>query len=452
MKRIMKTFSLFIAIFLVIQAQAQTGPDTLNVLRLEEAVDIAINRNFDVQLARNQLRIAENNNAFGNAGFLPQINLNGGYDYSSDATKTVFANPELPDIEASGAVTQVMNANAVLSYNIFSGGRRSNTLRLLENDQYISELELRASIEFTILNVMDQYFNAVARLEEVNLTQESVDISQDRYQRAREGYNFGSFSKVELLNAEVDLRNDSTSLIDARLRYQNALRNLNNVMGIDPDSVFQVADIIDYNQNLNLGQLIDEALLRNSNYLISRADITASELNIELAKANFFPSLDLGGGYAYNNAEYDANFINSSRNNGWNAGVTLSYNIFDGGNIRREARNARILNESSQIQLEKTENQLKTDLLINYNNYETNKELLALNIRNLELAEANYERSQEAFTTGEITGLQLREAQLNLLSARFNVIQLRIQTKVSEVNLYYLSGTLVEPIESNPLD
>jgi outer membrane protein TolC len=98
--------------------------------------------------------------------------------------------------------------------------------------------------------------------------------------------------------------------------------------------------------------------------------------------------------------------------------------------------------------IEKTENQLKTDLLTNFNNFETNKELLALTIRNLELAEANYQRSQEAFTTGEITGLQLREAQLNLLSARFNVIQLRIQTKVSEVNLYYLSGTLVEPVEN----
>ncbi len=427
---------------------AQGLPDSLQVVRLEEAIDLALQENFDVQLARNRVKIAENNNALGNAGLLPRVDLNGGYEYSSNSTKTVFANPEMPAIEADGAVTQVTNANAVLSYNLFSGGQRINTLKQLENDQYISELELRASMELTILNVMDQYLNSVARLEELNLRQESVNISQDRYLRASEGYNFGAFSKVELLNAEVDLRNDSTSLIDARLRYENSLRNLNNVMGIDPDSVFQVAAEIQYNEDLDLGILIDEALLRNSGYLISRAGITASELDIKIAKASYFPVLDLGGGYSYNNAEYDANFINSSRNNGWNAGLTLSYNIFNGGNVRRAERNARILNENSQIQLERTENQLKTDLLTNYNNYQTNKELLALNIRNLELAEANYERSQEAFTTGEITGLQLREAQLNLLSARFSVIQLTIQAKVSEVNLYYLSGTLVEPVGS----
>ncbi|MEJ2003894.1 MAG: TolC family protein, partial [Cyclobacteriaceae bacterium] len=377
------------------------------------------------------------------------VDLNGGYEYSSNSTKTVFANPEIDPIEADGAVTQATNANAVVSYNLFSGGERINTLRLLENDQYISELELRASMELTILNVMDQYLNAVARLEEFNLRQESVNISQDRFLRASEGYNFGAFSKVELLNAEVDLRNDSTSLIDARLRYQNALRTLNNVMGITPDSIFQVAADIRYDDNLNLGALIDNALMRNSNYLISRAGITASELDIKITRSNYFPVLDLGGGYSYNNSENDANFVVSSRNNGWNAGVTLSYNIFNGGNTRRAERNARIRKENSQIQLERTENQLKTDLLTTYNNYQTNKELLSLNIRNLELAEANYERSQEAFTTGEITGLQLREAQLNLLSAKFSVIQLRIQTKVSEVNLYYLSGTLVEPVDSS---
>ena len=444
----MKTYNLIILILCtgISYVGAQVPADSLSAITLEEAIDIALKENFDIQLAKNQLRIAENNNTVGNAGLLPRLDLNGGYEYSSNSTKTEFANPELPPIEATGAVTQVMNANAVVSYNLFSGGRRVNTLRQLENDQYVGELQLRASMELTILNVMDQYLNAVARLEELDLRRESVNISQDRYQRAREGYNFGTFSKVELLNAEVDLRNDSTSLIDARLRYQNALRTLNNVMGIDPDSVFQVADIIDYRENLNLGELIDQALLRNSNYLIARADITASDLDIEIARANYFPSLDMSGGYSYNNADYDANFITTSRNNGWNAGVTLSYNIFNGGNTRRAERNARILNENSQVRLERTENQLKTDLLTTFNAYETNKELLDLNIRNLELAEANYERSQEAFTTGEITGLQLREAQLNLLSARFSVIQLRIQTKVSEINLYYLSGTLVEPV------
>ncbi len=424
-------------------------PDSTYVVGLEEAINIALQRNFDIRIAENDLEIVQNNNTIGNAGLLPRVDVNAGYDYSSNNTKLEFASPEQPPIEASGAVSKTLNANAVMNYNLFSGGSRINTYKQLQNDQYLSELQLRASMELTILNVMDQYLNAVARLEEYRLRQESVNISQDRVQRARENYNFGAFSKVEFLNAEVDLRNDSTSLIDARLRYQNALKSLNNTMGIDPDSIFSVSSDIDYQEYIDLGDLLNDALMKNSNYLISRATLTSSELDVKIAEANYFPALDLSAGYAYNNTNNDAGFIISQRNYGWNAGATLSYNIFNGGNTRRAQQNAQILVESSQVRIEQTENQLKTDLLTTYNNFETNKELLALNIRNLELAEANYQRSQEAFTTGEINGLQLREAQLNLLSSRYSVVQLSIQTKVSETNLYYLSGQLVEPVESN---
>ena len=291
---------------------------------------------------------------------------------------------------------------------------------------------------------MEQYFNAVLIFEEVNLRQESVLISLDRLERAEATYAFGSFSKVELLNAEVDLRNDSTDLIDSRLRYENSIKVLNNVIGIDPGTEYDVDRIVEYEEYLDLGILLDEALQRNSNYLISRAQLTQSELDIKLARSNYFPSLDLQAGYAYNNSAFDANFLESQRNNGWNTGVTLSYNIFNGGQTRRAEQNAKIQMESSQVRIDQTENQLKTDILTSFNTFETNKDLLALNIRNLELAEANYSRSQEAYAVGEITGLQLREAQLNLLSSKFTVSQLSVQTKASEINLYYLSGTLVD--------
>ena len=443
----MKTFSQIIAVCLVLGTGAafaqQTGTAD-SVVSLIDAVNMAVEHNFEVQIARNNLEIVENNNRIGQAGLLPRVDVGAAYDYSRNQTKITFADPSSPEIEAEGAATRVGNANVTLSYNIFSGGSRLTTYKLLQNDNLLSELELRRSIELTVLNVMEQYFNAVLIFEEVNLRQESVLISLDRLERAEANYAFGSFSKVELLNAEVDLRNDSTDLINSNLRYQNALKVLNNAIGIDPSINYDVDRMVEYEEFLDLGMLLDEALQRNSNYLISRAQLTQSELDIRLAKSNYFPSLDLQAGYGYSNSSFDANFLETNRNNGWNTGVSLSYNIFNGGQTRRAEQNAKIQMESSQVRINQTENQLKTDILTSFNNFETNKDLLALNVRNLELAEANYSRSQEAFATGEITGLQLREAQLNLLSSKFTVSQLRVQTKASELNLYYLSGTLVD--------
>ncbi|HAA16419.1 MAG TPA: hypothetical protein DCE41_33825, partial [Cytophagales bacterium] len=74
----------------------------------------------------------------------------------------------------------------------------------------------------------------------------------------------------------------------------------------------------------------------------------------------------------------------------------------------------------------------------------TNLELMALSERNVALAQANYERSEVGFGTGQVTGLQLREAQNNLARAKYQLTSQRIQTKQAELSLYFYAGSLVE--------
>lgn len=107
-------------------------------------------------------------------------------------------------------------------------------------------------------------------------------------------------------------------------------------------------------------------------------------------------------------------------------------------------QNSQIRIDSQQIAIQKTENDIKTNILNAYDDFVTNLELLALTQRNLASTTINYERSQEAFNTGQITGLELREAQLNLINAKYDLSLQRIQTKISEVSLFFFSGGLVE--------
>ena len=156
------------------------------------------------------------------------------------------------------------------------------------------------------------------------------------------------------------------------------------------------------------------------------------------------PRLDLSGGYAYNKTLYDANFLSSNESLGWNAGVSFTMDIFGGGVKNRARQNARIQKESQEYNRQQSENTLKTTILNSYDDYSTALRLLELRQKNLELAEASYERSKTAFSTGQITGIQLREAQLNLVNARFNLSAQRIQAKLAELTLYTYAGTLVE--------
>ena len=440
----MKVFKYRLALLIVVAWIRPLYAQEQGTVGIEEVIALALEKNFDIKLAKNNTIISNNNAEPGNAGYLPTVSLSAGYDYASDDTNTEFADPSLPDIDASGAVTENLNAGLTVSYNIFSGGSRRFTYQQLKNLNYQSELEERQSIEQVMLDVINQFLEVVSQYDAYQISQESMQISLNRFERAKENYAMGNFSRLELLNAEVDLRNDSSTLIQSGLSYQKSLKTLNNIIGITPDSSYTINSDFDYKEDLKAGQLIDQALSQNTDYLVARTSLINNELDLKIDKGGLYPSLDFSGGYNFRNTSYDANFLSSTENLGWNAGVTLSFNVFDGGRVKRAMQNSQIRIESQHIAIEKTENHIKTNILNAYDDFVTNLELLALTQRNLASTTINYERSQEAFSTGQINGLELREAQLNLINAKYNLSLQRIQTKLSEVSLYFYSGGLVE--------
>lgn len=439
----MKVFKYLLALLALVCIRPLYAQDQ-DAMGIQEVIALALEKNFDIKIAKNNTLISKNNAEIGNAGYLPTVSLSAGYDYASDDTNTEFADPSLPAIDASGAVTENLNAGLVVNYNIFSGGSRRFTYQQLKNLNYQSELEEKQNIEQVVLDVINQFLQVVSQFDAYRISQESMQISLDRFARAKENYAMGNFSRLELLNAEVDLRNDSSTLIQSGLSYQKSLKTLNNIIGISPDSSYRINSGFDYRENLKAGQLIDQALTQNTDYLVARTSLVNNELDLKIDRGGLFPSLDFSGGYNFRNTSYDANFLSSSENLGWNAGVTLSFNVFDGGRVRRAAQNSQIRIQSQQIAVEKTENNIKTNILNAYDDFVTNLELLSLTQRNLESTTINYERSQEAFNTGQITGLELREAQLNLVNAKYDLSLQRIQTKISEVSLYFYAGGLVE--------
>ena len=440
----MKVFKYRLALLIVVAWIRPLYAQERGTVGIEEVIALALEKNFDIKIAKNNTIISKNNAEPGNAGYLPTVSLSAGYDYASDDTNTEFADPSLPAIDASGAVTENLNAGLTVSYNIFSGGSRRFTYQQLKNLNYQSELEERQSIEQVMLDVINQFLEVVSQYDAYQISQESMQISLNRFERAKENYAMGNFSRLELLNAEVDLRNDSSTLIQSGLSYQKSLKTLNNIIGITPDSSYTINSDFDYKEDLKAGQLIDQALSQNTDYLVARTSLINNELDLKIDKGGLYPSLDFSGGYNFRNTSYDANFLSSTENLGWNAGVTLSFNVFDGGRVKRAMQNSQIRIESQHIAIEKTENNIKTNILNAYNDFVTNLELLALTQRNLASTTINYERSQEAFSTGQINGLELREAQLNLINAKYNLSLQRIQTKLSEVSLYFYSGGLVE--------
>ena len=79
--------------------------------------------------------------------------------------------------------------------------------------------------------------------------------------------------------------------------------------------------------------------------------------------------------------------------------------------------------------------------------YQNNIELTKLEIESLENAELNYEIAMERYKIGDLSGLELREAQNSLLEAEQRLLNAQYNTKLYEISLMHISGTVGHYLE-----
>ncbi len=413
-------------------------------MSLEDAVSYALEHNYDVRVAGISKEAEQNLADRGNAGFLPSVYIDGNAEYLLQNTNITFAGDGLEPIQADGAQTINFNGAAIVSYTLYNGGRRVHLLRSLEAGSEDARLREKLAMESTSLQVAQRYLEALRLSDALAIAEEAVTLSLERDQRARENYQYGIFTRLQLLNAEVDLRSDSIALASATLELKNALRELKLAMGMDasvplnPDSTLRMEARLDRNELLN------QASLRNTAYMRARNEVFRAGEDLKTLKADLYPTLSTQGGYRYNYSDYEANFLRTQENYGWNAGLNLRFYLFDGGRVRRNIDNARLNVAMAEVEEARTLHEVNTFVNNAYDSYLTSIELLALSKRNLNLAKANYERSKEAFGSGQITGTELRDAQLNLTRSRNEISVRRINSKLAELALLFEAGMLLD--------
>ena len=131
--------------------------------------------------------------------------------------------------------------------------------------------------------------------------------------------------------------------------------------------------------------------------------------------------------------KYDIS-ANSRRSNlGLNVGVTVGFNLFD-GNRRRELRNARIAVQNARLEREQLEQALRADLSNLWQAYQNNLQMLNLERQNLVAAKENHEIAMERYMLGNLSGIEMREAQKSLLDAEERILSAEYNTKLCEIS------------------
>jgi outer membrane protein TolC len=204
--------------------------------------------------------------------------------------------------------------------------------------------------------------------------------------------------------------------------------------------------IIDLNTLLSFDELWQSTLNNNASLLKTEQDKKLAALQMKTVKSRNYPYLRLNAGYGYTINKYEIS-ANSRRDNlGLNFGVTMGFNLFD-GNRRREIKNARIAIENAQLEQDDMRQTLKADLSNLWQAYQNNIEMLKLERENLIAAVENHEIASERYMLGNLSGIEMREAQKSLLDAEERILKAEYDTKMCEISLLQLSGKVTKYLE-----
>ena len=182
------------------------------VIKSSEVVALALEHNYGIQIANNTLEIAENNKSVLNSGYLPTLTGNAGTTFNRDNLSAEFSNGESTTL--NGAESSRYNAGLNLNYTIFDGLGRHYDYKRLKEEYNLSELQARETIENTITQLLTVYYDVARRSENLESLQETLNISKDRLTRSEYQFDYGQNTMLDVLNAEVDINNDSINIIN----------------------------------------------------------------------------------------------------------------------------------------------------------------------------------------------------------------------------------------------
>lgn len=403
-------------------------------LSLEDAIALALEKNPDIQVARNEERIARNNVHVGNAGLLPKI------DFVSKGSYAENPGSSLPaSVESTTSTAQVQ-----ASYTLFNGFGNIYTFRKLKSAGELGTLQARNNIEQIIIDVSKAYYDLANAIEQLAADGDAVEISAERLKRAKLRSEYGQANSQEVLSAMVDANNDSVSWLQARLQKDNAERTLNLLLGRPPDTACSVVTPVTFKPVMSSDSLKASAIKGSAEYLIARKAVQQSRFELLQARSGFFPQIAVQAGYGFSRTADGFDIGLGDTEPGVSASLSLNYNIFNGFQSVIKNQNARIALLNREILEQKAASVLEKKVADTIHAYQNSREILRFQETVIASAELNFRRTRELYILGQVTNTTFREAQLNLVQARKNIASARFEAKKLELQLMRLAGTLLK--------
>ncbi|HNW73904.1 MAG TPA: TolC family protein [Bacteroidales bacterium] len=432
MKRWYGVLSAFLLLYLPGAGQA--------VMTLEEALSLALKQNYDIRVARSSADIDAANNTAGNAGMLPSIGVSASDQFSYDQVSSTLASGATST--ASGARVNNLSSDLGLSWTLFNGGKMFVTRNKLRQINELGEIQFREQVDQTVSDIILAYYDVVRQKQQLASIREVIRYNTERVTILEASFRAGMVPKTDLLQSQVDLNVFTENAIIQETVVLASKRKLNQLICRDAETAFEVTDSIRLDYTPNRDDFREKIYSRNTQVLGLQKQADISALTVREMNASRWPGLSLSAGYGYSLNTNTAGSVTRNQVFGPSVGGSLSWSLFNGGNINRQVRVARLQEQSARFALESVKTAVNTRLQNALSDYDQAVKLMELEKGNTLLAKENLTISLDRLRLGQTTALEVRQAEESYIQSLTRYIQFAYTAKLAETTLRQLVSNL----------
>lgn len=425
----------------VATAEPVPAPTLPTTLDLPQALAMAMEHNPEINEARERIREQEGVLEVSLSSRRPDINGFGTYTWEEDTRTGSFGGPVMPDDtywRAGVELTQPLYAGGVLNAAVRS--RRFELEALLQ--------QVKATEARVMADVYRKYYNALLAREIIAVRRESMALLENQRQLALNRFEAGAGARFDVLQADVRVANARPPLIRAENDYLVAIDDLRTTLGaVFPDQATP-ADITlsdRWNQpelTMDLPSAIQQAVAERPEMQQAIMAREAAREWVRRVSRQRAPQINFFANYA---AENDRFAAESTTLDGWQAGVSASLRIWEGGRIRGEVAQA----QSQYDQLKLQEQTLRLDIELEVRTAWTGaaeaRAILDASVQTSDLATEALRLAENRYAAGAITQLDVLTSQLELTQAKLERITAERNYALAFIDLERATGRLIPP-------
>lgn len=427
------------------QDSTQTLPAQWN---LQTYIDYALQQNITIRKNRLNAESAEVDVKTARAALFPSLTASVSQrivNRPNSQTNTIIDGDNITSSQSKTSYNGSYGIDA--NWTLYNGSKRLNTLKQQRMNNRIAELGVAESENTIEESITQIYVQILYAAEAVKVNEATLDVSRAECERARALLAAGSIARSDLAQLEAQVSTDKYQLVTAQATLQDYKLQLKQLLELDGEKemTLYIPTLGDENVLSPLPSKTDvyrSALTLRPEIEAGRLNVKASELDIDIARSGYIPTISLSAGIGSTNTNGNDFTFGEQIKQNWNnsLGVTVSVPIFNNRQTKSAVQKAKIQKQNSELDLLDNQKNLYKTIEGLWLDANSAQQRYVAAIEKLRSTQTSYDLIQEQFNLGMKNTVELLTEKNNLLNAQQETLQAKYMAILNTQLLKFYQG------------